>query len=389
MLAPAPGSEGVLTVFHQGRVAGDAYLAVVAAVLHIHQPVAAGAPDGQALAVGRVFIGGHAGHTQTGRKEGLCESPRVAQTRQGMRQDGQKKRQRVQGQSGVRAGGPAAVRRGQRLGMVLPVASMQQREGKAQRLPDAHALEAWKGQMQLRPPGPLSQAVFESHGPFVATGFAERRQHFLAPGFGPAGLQQARKQPVIEACAQRAAQCEIVLIAKAEGAVFRQQGHAQGQMAPGLGHGPDPLPAFHDLFGHVNGPGREQGFPVGSGQIRAVRAKPRGQGGQAVHAESLRLFGCALQNLEIAQRFRREGEAVFPVGKKVLHPGKAPRPGGPMRLRRGPARHGPQRQSDAAAQRACCRVRQGSRVHALSRSVQCSTVSSGRSRRARRPSTSS
>ena len=114
------------------------------------------------------------------------------------------------------------------------------------------------------------------------------------------GLQQAGKQPVVEGLAQRAVQGEIVLAVEAEGAVFRQQGHAQGQMPPGLGHGFDPLPAFHNLLGDVDGPRREQGFPVGGRQFRAVRAEPGGQGGQAVHAQRLGLLGCALQHLEVA-----------------------------------------------------------------------------------------
>ena len=212
------------------------------------------------------------------------------------------------------------------------------------------------------------------------------RQVFISPFFRPAVVKirfkKTRKQPVVEGMTKSSVQREIRLRPKDEMAVGWQQGNVHGFPAPGLGHGLDAAPAFDDLRGHVNGPGSQQGFPVGGGQVFTVGAELRSQRNDAVRAQGLSALAGVLNGMHVRQRLRRKSETLVPGGKKLLLLHKTPHPGGPMRLRFRATGHAPENKYAAF-------LTHDQALSPLSRSDQCNTVSSSRSRRARMPMTSS
>ena len=192
---------------------------------------------------------------------------------------------------------------------------------------------------------------------------------------------------MVEGRPQSAVQDHILFSSKTKSTANRQKRHTQRQMTPGCCHGPDSEVAFNNLLGHDHGPGRKQCFPVGGRQCLTVRTQGGCQGRQTVCTEGLSLTGSRFgQGRSVVQRLRREGIVFFPVGEIILLSGKTPRPGSPVAVRRGPARHQAQNKRGDRACQGSSLLRQIPQFR--SRSAHCSTVSSGRSCRALRPSTS-
>ena len=203
--APTPGGKGVLGVFHHFHFREAAHLAVIAAVLHIHEPVAASTPEGQGLTVGGVFVGQHIGHTQTRAPECGAQPARVAQPGQQTRQGGQKQGQGINvvrsRQIGFFARSLCAVS-GQGGGLVRPGAAVQQGQRKPQTLPQACAFDAGKGQAQQGVAGQFTQAGAARGPGKAAVAFGLGRQPGFAPGGGKDRFQQAGEEPVVEGVPQ-------------------------------------------------------------------------------------------------------------------------------------------------------------------------------------------
>ena len=96
VLAPAPGGKSMLAVLHHGRITGATHLAVIAAMLHIHEPVASPAPKSELLPVFCILIGQNAGYAQAWRQHTGRKTLRMVQFFQGTRHPRTKKRHDVE-----------------------------------------------------------------------------------------------------------------------------------------------------------------------------------------------------------------------------------------------------------------------------------------------------